>query len=116
MAQRAFSTTVPVIARSSALRTRDPHDDCGCQLATPYGDYSGAHKTSFRLDGFWLNFSTRPLQRGLGMRRTIIANHRMFKTVLSATRHLLAGAGVLVAALSAGSSFADARPVKVMII
>jgi len=45
-------------------------------------------------------------------------SHRMFETVLSITRHLLAGASVLVAALFAGPSFADddARPVKVMII
>ena len=42
----------------------------------------------------------------------------MFETVLSITRHLLAGASVLVAALFAGPSFADddARAVKVMII
>ena len=49
------------------------------------------------------------------MRRTIIARHRMSETVLSITRHLLR-ASVLVAALITGPSFADARPVKVMII
>src|SRR5271155_2357316 len=49
------------------------------------------------------------------MRRTIIARHRMSETVLSITRHLLS-ASVLVAALITGPSFADARPVKVMII
>jgi purine nucleoside permease len=45
-------------------------------------------------------------------------SQRMFETVLAKTRHLLAGAGVLVAALFAGPSFADhdARSVKVMII
>ena len=45
-------------------------------------------------------------------------SHRMFATVLSMTRHLLAGASVLATALFAGPSFADhdARPVKVMII
>ena len=45
-------------------------------------------------------------------------SHRMFETVLSITRYLLAGASVLVTALFAGPSFADddARPVKVMII
>jgi purine nucleoside permease len=42
--------------------------------------------------------------------------HRVFETVLSITRHVLAGTSVLVAALSAGSSIADARPVKIMII
>jgi purine nucleoside permease len=45
-------------------------------------------------------------------------SHRMFETVLSLTRYLLAGASVLVAALFADPSFAhdNARPVKVMII
>ena len=45
-------------------------------------------------------------------------SHRMFQTVLSTTRCLLAGASVLVAALFSGPSFADddGRPVKVMII
>jgi hypothetical protein len=45
-------------------------------------------------------------------------SHRMFKTVLSITRRLLAGASVPVALLFAGPSLADndARPVKVMII
>src|SRR5258708_6723884 len=47
-----------------------------------------------------------------------VRSHRMFETVLSITRHLLAGASFLVAALFAGPSFADddARPLKVMII
>jgi purine nucleoside permease len=45
-------------------------------------------------------------------------SHRMFETVRSTTKCLLAGASVLAAALFAGPSFADddARPVKVMII
>jgi purine nucleoside permease len=45
-------------------------------------------------------------------------SHRMFETVLSITRPLLAGGSIFVAALFAGPSFADgaARPVKVMII
>src|SRR5258708_12506485 len=45
-------------------------------------------------------------------------SHRMFETVLSTTRCLLAGASVLVAALFAGRLLAedDARRVKVMII
>src|SRR5713101_9441593 len=55
----------------------------------------------------------RHLEGGLSMH-----SHRIFETVLSITRHLLAGASILVAALFAGPSFADhdARPVKVMII
>ncbi len=45
-------------------------------------------------------------------------SHRLFETVRSITRPLLAGASVLAAALFAGPSFADddPRPVKVMII
>jgi purine nucleoside permease len=42
-------------------------------------------------------------------------SHRIFETVLSITRHV-AGASVLVAALFAAPSIADARPVKIMII
>ena len=45
-------------------------------------------------------------------------SHRMFETVRSTIKCLLAGASVLAAALFAGPSFADddARSVKVMII